>query len=119
VKGTRVCPGCGRGHLASVNDIVSEFGGYVFAERGERCDVCGEEFPFEEEVQRTIEGARRMGVWPEPLKLYRKLSKSGRSLVLRIPSDLEKQMHLDQHTKVAIAKAGNRIVVEIEKTEKN
>ena len=119
MKSTRLCPACGRGHLVQVNDIISEFGGYVFVERGERCDVCGEEFPFEEEVQRTIEGARRMGVWPEPLKLYRKLSRSGRSLVLRIPSDLEKQMHLDQHTKVAIAKAGNRIVVEIENTKKN
>lgn len=101
-----------------MNDIVSEFGGYVFVERGERCSICGEEFPFEEEVQKTIEGARRMGVWPEPLKLYRKLSKSGRSLVLRIPADLEKQMHLDGRTRVAIAKAGNRIVVEIEKTPK-
>ncbi len=118
MKATRICPACGRGSLVSANDIVSEFGGYVFVEKGERCDVCGEEFPFEEEVQKTIGAARRLGVWPEPLKLYRKLSKSGRSLVLRISSDLEKQMHLDQHTTVAIAKAGNRIVVEIEKDKK-
>ena len=87
-------------------------------ERGKRCDACGEEFPCEEEAQRTIEGARKLGVWPEPLTLHRKLSKSGRSLVLRIPSDLEKQMHLDERTTVAIAKAGNRIVVEIEKNRK-
>jgi len=65
----KICPSCGRGELAPVNDIISELRGYVFVEKGERCTACGEEFPFEEESQKTIEAARRLGVWPEPLKL--------------------------------------------------
>lgn len=110
----KICPSCRKGHLVPVNDIISEFGGYVFVERGERCIVCGEEFPYEKESQKTIEAARRLGVWPEPLKLYRKLSRSGRTLVLRIPSDLERQMELKEETEVAITKIGGKIVIEKE-----
>ena len=110
----KVCPSCEKGNLVPVNDIISEFGGYVFVEKGERCIACGEEFPYEEESQKTIEAARRLGVWPEPLKLYRKLSRSGRTLVLRIPSDLERQMELKEETEVAITKIGAKIVIEKE-----
>jgi len=46
------------------------------------------------------------------LKLYRKLSRSVRTLVLRIPSDLEHQMHLKQETEVAITKIGSKIMIE-------
>lgn len=113
----KVCPSCGKGELAPVNDIVSEFGGYVFVEKGERCTACAEEFPYEEESQRTIEAARRLGAWPEPLKLHRKLSRSGGTLVLRIPSDLEKQMELKANTEVAITKVGSKIVIEKEETQ--
>jgi hypothetical protein len=113
----KACPSCGKGELIQVNDIISEFGGYVFVEKGERCTACGEEFPYEEDSQKTIEAARRLGVWPEPLKLYRKLSKSGRTLVLRIPSDLERQMQLREETEVAITKIGNKIVIEKEEKE--
>lgn len=114
----RVCPSCGKGELAPVNDIISEFGGYVFVEKGERCTTCGEEFPYEEESQKTIEAARRLGVWPEPLKLHRKLSRSGGTLVLRIPSDLERQMELKEQTEVAITKVGRKIVIEKEETKR-
>jgi hypothetical protein len=113
----KVCPSCTKGDLVPVNDIISEFGGYVLVERGERCTACGEEFPYEEESQKTIEAARRLGVWPEPLKLYRKLSRSGRTLVLRIPSDLERQMELKEETEVAITKIGTKIVIEKEKAK--
>ena len=56
-----------------------------------------------------------MGVWPEPLKLHRHLSKSGGGLVLRIPSDIEKQMKLTENIDIEIAKIGNKIVIEPEK----
>jgi hypothetical protein len=67
--------------------------------------------------QNTIEAARRLGVWPEPLKLHRKLSTSGGTLVLRIPSDLERQMELKEQTEVAITKVGRKIVIEKEETK--
>ena len=114
----KACPVCRKGNLVPVKDIVSEFGGYVFVEKGERCTACGEEFPYEEESQKTIEAARQLGVWPEPLKLYRKLSRSGRTLVLRIPSDLERQMKLEEKTEVAITKIGGKIVIEKEEKGK-
>ncbi len=109
----------GLGGLTPVNDIISEFGGCVFVEKGEGCTACGEEFPCEEESQKTIETARRLGVWPEPLKPYRKLSRSGGTLVLRIPSDLERQMKLKEETEVAITKVGRKIVIEKEETKRH
>ena len=114
----KVCPSCRRGELVPVNDIISEFGGYVFVEKGERCTARGEEFPNEVESQKTIEAARRLGVWPEPLKLHRKLSRSGGTLVLRIPSDLERQMKLKEKTEVAITKVGRKIIIEKEENKR-
>lgn len=111
----KICPVCGKGRLHQVNDIISELSGYIFVEKGERCDKCHEEFPYREETQETITAARKLGVWPEPLKLYRKLSKSGRGIVLRIPTDLERQMKLKGTEEVTITKIGSRIVVEISK----
>ena len=111
----RKCLVCEKGELIKVEDIVLEISGYVFILKGERCNNCNEEFPYEEETQRAIETSRKLGVWPEPLKLYRHLSKSGDGLIFRIPSDIEKQLKLDEKTGIAISKVGNRIVIEPEK----
>lgn len=58
------------------------------------CPTCGEEFIPEIEGQRAIQAARKLGLWGEPLKLFRKLSKSARGTVLRIPTDIEKNLGL-------------------------
>lgn len=108
------CKICEKGTLEQVENIVLEISGYVFITRGERCANCKEEFPYQEETERTITVARQLGVWPEPLKLYRHFSKSGNGLVFRIPNDLEKQMHLDESMEIAISKVGNKIVIEPE-----
>ena len=110
----RKCNLCEKGTLEKVEDVIIEIEGYVFVTKGERCVECNEEFPFEEETQKTIETARKLGIWPEPLKLYRHLSKSGKGLVFRIPGDLEKQMNLDENTEIGITKIGNKIVIEPE-----
>lgn len=112
----RKCPVCEKGTLFKVEDIVLEFDGYVFILKGERCDNCNEEFPYEEETQKTVSIARKLGVWPEPLKLYRHLSKSGHGLIFRIPSDLEKQLKLNENMEIAITKIGNKIIIEQETT---
>lgn len=106
------CKICEKGTLEPVDNIVLEIEGYVFIVRGERCSSCREEFPYQEETDRTITVARQLGIWPEPLKLYRHFSKSGNGLVFRIPSDLEKQMRLDETTEISISKIGNKIVIE-------
>lgn len=108
------CPICDKGELVKANDIVLDISGYVFVVEGERCTQCGEEIPYESETKKIISASRRLGVWPEPLKLERSLSQSGNGLVLRIPNDLEKQLHLKAGTKVEITKIGNKMVVEAE-----
>src|SRR3989344_5849232 len=106
------CKICEQGNLIKVEDIILDIEGYIFILKGERCSSCNEEFPFERETQRSIEVSRRLGVWPEPLKLHRHLSKSGRGLIFRIPSDLEKQLKLSENTPIDISKIGNKIVIE-------
>ena len=109
-----ICPICEKGKLIEVDNIVSEMDGYVFIEKGQRCTECNEEFIHEKDAQRTIEVAKKLGVWPQPLKLHRSLSKSGRGLVLRIPSDIEKDFKLKSGESVSISKVGSRIIIEPE-----
>lgn len=111
MKKCKICEG---GDLIKVSNIVLDIDGYIFVVDGERCSNCNEEFPYEEETQKTIEIAKNLGIWPEPLKLYRHLSKSGNGLVFRIPNDLEKQLKLNQNTQIGITKLGNKIVLEPE-----
>ena len=61
-----------------------------------------------------IDIAQKLGVWPEPLKLYSHLSKSGGGLVFRIPSDIEKQLKLNEKTEITITKVGKKIIIEPE-----
>ena len=110
----RKCPVCGTGSLAKADDILSEIEGFIFVEKGERCDNCGEEFIPEEEGERMIKIAKRLNIWGKPLRLYRKLSKSGRGTILRIPADLEKDLDLNGDEKVTLSKIGKRkILIEI------
>lgn len=108
----RVCDICEQGNFENVEDIVMEIEGYLFVMKGDRCTSCRQEIPYELEAKKTIAIAQRLGVWPEPMKLYRHLSRSGGGLVFRIPADLERQLHLDEKTEIAISKVGNKIVVE-------
>ena len=108
----RKCAVCEKGNLVKAEDITLEVEGYIFIVKGERCSSCNEEFPYEEETQKTISIARKLGVWPEPMKLYRHLSKSAGGLMLRIPSDLEKQLKLNENAEISITKVGNKIVIE-------
>ena len=103
---------CEKGNLVKVEDITLEVEGYIFIVKGERCDNCSEEFPYQEETQKTISVARKLGIWPEPMKLYRHLSKSAGGLMLRIPRDLEKQLKLNENIEISITKIGNKIVIE-------
>lgn len=108
----RKCRLCEKGNLVKVDDITLEVEGYIFIVKGERCTNCNEEFPYQEETQKTISVARNLGIWPESMKLYRHLSKSAGGLMLRIPSDLEKQLKLNENIEISITKIGNKIVIE-------
>ncbi len=106
------CLICEKGNFEKVEDIVLDLDGYIFVLKGERCNHCKEEFPLEEETERAINAAKKLGVWPEPLKLYRHLSKSGGGLIFRIPSDIEKQLNLNENIEIGITKMGSKIVIE-------
>lgn len=108
----KICPVCETGTLKKVDNIISELSGYVFVEKGERCTHCGEEFISEKDAQKTINVAKQLGIWPEPLKMYRKLSRSGKNLTLRIPADLVRQLDLDENTEIIITKLGSKIILE-------
>ena len=113
------CPSCEKGELIKVDNVIIEIENYVFVVKGERCSDCNEEFPFEDETQRIIETSKKLGVWPEPLKLYRQLTKSGRGLIFRVPADLERQLNLKEGEEIAVSKIGNKILVEPIKINQN
>jgi len=52
------------------------------------------------------------------LKLRRKLSKSGLTLVLRIPRDIEKQLSLTENTEVLIWIKNGKVIIEPIQSEK-
>ncbi|MEK6920854.1 MAG: hypothetical protein AABX82_03140 [Nanoarchaeota archaeon] len=99
----------------SEHTIRSLTGGGRSSVDGKRCTSCGEEFLDEEEGERMIHIAKKLGIWGEPLRLHRKLSKSARGTVLRIPTDIEKNLHLKGDENVLISKVRpNKILVEVE-----
>ena len=111
----KTCPKCEKGKLVDTDDIVNDLEGYLFVVKGKRCTSCGEEYIHERELQPVIAVAQRLGVWGEPLRLHRKLSKSARGTVLRIPTDIENELKLKGDEEVTISRAGRKkIVVEIE-----
>ncbi len=111
----KTCSNCGKNALAEVDDIVNELDGYFVIIKGTRCENCGEEYIDEKEGQKMIQLAKKLGVWGEPLKLHRKLSKSARGTVLRIPTDIEENLHLKGNEGVLISKVGkNKILIELE-----
>lgn len=111
----KLCPVCEKGELLPATDIVSEIEGHFFIEKGERCNSCDEEFLSEKESQKTIEIARRLGIWGQPLKLSRKLSQSARGTMLRIPTDIERTLHLKGNEEVLISLVGkNKLLIEVE-----
>ena len=113
----RKCLICEKESLIRVEDITLEIEGYIIIVKGERCSGCNEEFPYEKETQRAIEIAKKLGVWPKPLKLHRHLSKSGGGLILRIPKDIEKELNLNENIEITISKVGNKIIIEPEVSE--
>ena len=109
------CAQCNKDTLVEVTDIVNDLDGYFFVLRGWRCSQCGEEYLDEEDTQRMINTARHLGAWAQPLKLHRKLSKSGRGTVLRIPTDIEHNLKLKGNEDVLISKIGkNKILLEVD-----
>ncbi len=57
------CQKCEKGELIEVTDIVNNLDGVIFIVKGRRCSACSEEFIGEEEGQKMIQQARKLGMW--------------------------------------------------------
>ncbi|MDP4012895.1 MAG: hypothetical protein Q8R00_04805 [Candidatus Nanoarchaeia archaeon] len=55
----RKCLICERGNLIKVVDIVLEIEGSLFIVKGDKCNNCNEEFPYEEETRRVMDSQIR------------------------------------------------------------
>ena len=108
------CPVCGKGRLEKTDNITSEIGGYTFVEKGHVCPKCKEEFIPEEESKRTIDAAIKLGAWEtQPMKISRKLTKTARGIIFRIPNDVQKSMYLTGDEGIELSWSKDKIVLEV------
>ncbi len=49
------CPSCKKGNLIKVKDVDFDYYENTFKVEGLRCDNCGEEFPFEDAMQKAVD----------------------------------------------------------------
>jgi len=108
------CPICKKGKRIIVDDILYELGTKKLLLKGERCTFCKEEFFGDAEHEKLYKLRQEQNVWEGSIKLHRKLSRSGRGTVLRIPTDIEQTMHLKGTESVIISQVGKRkLLIEI------
>ena len=107
------CALCG-GTLSRADDIVCEFPEGAIVTAGYRCVACGEEIFDGADIDRLIGAARKIGAWGGKTTLRRKLSRSGRGTILRIPVDLERALAIKGDETVDIEVMGKkRFVVQV------
>lgn len=107
------CALCDKGTLRRARIREQMFGVDLGLYHGYRCSNCGETYLDERQMDVLEERAKAAGVWGLGKKL--KIVKSGNSLVLRIPADLAKFMHLKVGKEVFVRPEGQDcLVVEIE-----
>ena len=46
------CRSCEKGNMIKVDNITLEIDGYIFILKGERCNICNEEFIDEDEIKK-------------------------------------------------------------------
>lgn len=113
VRKKESCPLCGRGTLRRERVRETMFGVDLGEFDAEVCNACGERI-FDEAAARQMEArAKKGGIWG--LGRKQKVAKSGNSMVVRIPADLAKYLHLKPGKEVFVRPDGaGRFVVEVE-----
>lgn len=106
------CPVCGKGKLRRGKIREEMFGIDLGEYPAEVCDSCGESF-VDQEVMRKIEArAKKMGLWGLAKKVS--IARSGNSLVIRIPAELARFLHLKGGEDALVRPEGReKIVVEL------
>ena len=107
-----MCPTCGKGRLRRDQVREEMFGIDLGTYLAEVCDACGESY-LDSEATAEIEGrAKKLGLWGLAQKV--RISRSGNSLVVRIPADLVKFLKLKGGQEALVRPDGReRIVVEL------
>ncbi len=106
------CPVCGKGSLRTKKVREELFGVDLGTFEAEVCDACGETFFPAASVDRIQARAKELGLWGLATKV--KVTRSGNSLVVRIPSSLAKYLKLKSGQEVLVApEKNNRLVLEL------
>lgn len=102
------CPICEKGELKKRLIDEKMFGISLGRFPADVCD-CGESFVSEETMEKIEAKAKELGIWGLAEKL--KVSKSGNSLVVRIPAKLAKFLELNSGKEILLYPEGKKKLV--------
>lgn len=106
-------PSCGKATLRRSRVREAMFGVDLGEFEAETCPACEESFLSEAAMLELEQRARKAGVWGLGEKV--KVTRSGNSLMLRIPSELARFLKIKPRTEVVVHPEGeDRIVVDVE-----
>lgn len=103
------CPICEKGELKKRLIDEKMFGILLGRFPADVCDSCGESFVSEETMEKIEAKAKELGIWGLAEKL--KVSKSGNSLVVRIPAKLAKFLELNSGKEILLYPEGKKKLV--------
>lgn len=106
------CLSCGKGKLRRGKVREEMFGIDLGEYPAEICDACGESFVTQESMRKIEARAKEAGIWGLAKKVS--IAKSGNSLVVRIPAELARFLHLKGGEDALVRPEGReKIVVEL------
>lgn len=109
---TAKCPACSKGALRRGKVREEMFGVDLGEYPAEICDACGESFVDQDAMKEIEARAKKAGLWGLAKKVS--IAKSGNSLVVRIPAELARFLHLKGGEEALVRPEGReKIVVEL------
>jgi rRNA maturation protein Nop10 len=100
------CPVCGEGNLKTGKIDEEMFGVYLGKYDAEICDKCDESFVSEESMIEIEKKAKELGIWGLAKKV--KVTKSGNSIVVRIPAEFAKFFGLKEGKEMLLYPQGKK-----------
>ena len=105
-----VCPQCDKGTLAKKKIKEIMFGIELGEFSAEVCSACGESFTDEKTTQLIENVAKKKGIWGLGIKT--KVTRTGNSLAIRIPTKIAKYLGLKEGEETYIHPEKNKLVIE-------
>ena len=104
------CPVCKKGELK--NKIIKEsmHGVYLGEFPAQVCSKCNESFTDTETTKRIEAASKKAGIWDLGRKT--KITRSGKSLAIRIPKEIATFMKLEEGHEVYMNPEKDRIIIE-------